>query len=90
MAARRALILTRTKNMVGAFHMPKLVFTNINTASDASGRQDFAVMGRLSAIDQGMRHIMRLLENGRFILARKPEALRKTVTPRTAGSSVLC
>ena len=47
------------KNMVGAFHMPKLVFTNINTLQTLPDCQFSAGMGEV--IKHGlirMRHIM--------------------------------
>ena len=70
------------KNMVGAFHMPKLVFTNINTLQTLPDNQFSAGMGEVikHGLIKDAAYYEWLLENAADIWARKPEALRKTVT----------
>ena len=68
--------------MVGAFHMPKLVFTNINTLQTLPDNQFSAGMGEVikHGLIKDAAYYEWLLENAADIWARKPEALRKTVT----------
>ena len=70
------------KNMVGAFHMPKLVFTNINTLQTLPDNQFSAGMGEVikHGLIKDAAYYEWLLENAADIWARKPDALRKTVT----------
>ena len=70
------------KNMVGAFHMPKLVFTNINTLQTLPDNQFSAGMGEVikHGLIKDAAYYEWLLENAADIWGRKPEALRKTVT----------
>lgn len=70
------------KNMVGAFHMPKLVFTNINTLQTLPDNQFSAGMGEVikHGLIKDAAYYEWLLENAADIWARKPEALRKTAT----------
>ncbi|MFQ8841065.1 MAG: 3-dehydroquinate synthase family protein [Clostridium fessum] len=82
LAARRALILTRTKIWLARFHMPKLVFANINTLQTLPDNQFSAGMGEVikHGLIKDAAYYEWLLENAADIWARKPEALRKTVT----------
>ena len=43
---KQALILMPTKNMVGAFHMPRLVYTNLNTLFNPAKRAVLLWNGR--------------------------------------------
>ncbi len=70
------------KNMVGAFHMPKLVFTNINTLQTLPNNQFSAGMGEVikHGLIKDAAYYEWLIENSTSIWERKPEFLRKTVT----------
>lgn len=70
------------KNMVGAFHMPKLVFTNINTLQSLPDNQFSAGMGEVikHGLIKDSAYYEWLISNSADIWARKPEVLRKTVT----------
>ena len=63
--------------MVGAFHMPKLVFTNINTLQTLPDNQFSAGMGEVikHGLIKDAAYYEWLLENAADIWARKPEAL---------------
>ncbi len=70
------------KNMVGAFHMPKLVFTNINTLQTLPDNQFSAGMGEVikHGLIKDSAYYEWLIDNSGDIWARKPDVLRKTVT----------
>ena len=70
------------KNMVGAFHMPKLVFININTLRTLPNNQFSGGMGEVikHGLIKDLAYYEWLIENSDDIWARKPETLRKTVT----------
>ena len=70
------------KNMVGAFHMPKLVYTNVSVLRTLPDNQFSAGMGEVikHGLIKDAAYYEWLLENAADIWARKPEALRKTVT----------
>lgn len=72
LAARRALILTRTKIWLGAFHMPKLVFTNINTLQTLPDNQFSAGMGEVikHGLIKDAAYYEWLLESGRYLGAK--------------------
>ena len=70
------------KNMVGAFHMPKLVYANVSALKTLPPEQFSAGMGEVikHGLIKDAAYYEWLLENAADIWARKPEALRKTVT----------
>ena len=70
------------KNMVGAFHMPKLVYANVSALKTLPPEQVSAGMGEVikHGLIKDAAYYEWLLENAADIWARKPEALRKTVT----------
>lgn len=70
------------KNMVGAFHMPRLVFTNINTLQTLPDIQFSAGMGEVlkHGLIRDAAYFDWLLENAGAIWKREPEVLCKTVT----------
>lgn len=70
------------KNMVGAFHMPRLVFTNINTLQTLPDIQFSAGMGEVlkHGLIRDTAYFDWLLENAGAIWKREPEVLCKTVT----------
>lgn len=69
------------KNMVGAFHMPRLVYTNIGTLNTLPDCQFSAGMGEVLKHglikDRGYYHW--LTEHAEEIWSKEPEALRQTV-----------
>lgn len=69
------------KNMVGAFHMPRLVYTNIGTLNTLPDCQFSAGMGEVIKHglikDRGYYHW--LTEHAEEIWSKEPEALRQTV-----------
>ena len=70
------------KNMVGAFHMPKLVYANVSALKTLPPEQFSAGMGEVikHGLIKDAAYYEWLLENAADIWARKPDALRKTVT----------
>lgn len=69
------------KNMVGAFHMPKLVYTNIGTLRTLPDNQFSAGMGEVikHGLIKDSGYYQWLLEHAEAIWNREPEALKKTV-----------
>lgn len=69
------------KNMVGAFHMPKLVYTNINTLQTLPDCQFSAGMGEVikHGLIRDSSYYEWLSENASSIWQREPAALRKMV-----------
>ena len=70
------------KNMVGAFYQPKLVYMNLHTLHDLPQEHFYAGLGEIlkHGLIKDAAYYEWLLENAADIWARKPEALRKTVT----------
>ncbi|MGI6053603.1 MAG: 3-dehydroquinate synthase [Clostridium sp.] len=69
------------KNMVGAFHMPRLVFTNINTLQTLPDIQFSAGMGEVlkHGLIRDATYFDWLLEHAEQIWNREPDALCQTV-----------
>jgi 3-dehydroquinate synthase len=69
------------KNMVGAFHMPKLVYMNLSTLKDLPGRQYFAGMGEVlkSALLKDASFYEWLINNFYEIGDREPEIIEEMV-----------
>jgi len=70
------------KNMVGAFHMPKLVYMNLGTLSSLSERQFSAGMAEIikHGLIQDRAYFEWLMENYDSIMARNYESLRCMVS----------
>ncbi len=69
------------KNMVGAFHMPRLVFTNINTLQTLPDIQFSAGMGEVlkHGLIRDASYFDWLLEHAEHIWNREPDVLCQTV-----------
>lgn len=72
---------SKCKNMVGAFHMPKLVYMNLSVLKDLDGRQYFAGMGEVlkSALLKDASFYEWLINNFYEIGDREPEILEEMV-----------
>lgn len=70
------------KNMVGAFHMPKLVYTNVSVLKTLPRDQFSAGMGEVikHGLIRDREYFWWLLENREKILALDPEACRIMIT----------
>lgn len=69
------------KNMVGAFHMPRLVYMNLSVLKTLSDRQFSAGMAEIikHGLIKNADYFRWLKENRQEILARSPEALRTMI-----------
>lgn len=69
------------KNMVGAFHMPRLVYMNLSTLKDLNGRQYFAGMAEVlkSALLKDASFYEWLLTNLYEICDREPQTVEEMV-----------
>ena len=69
------------KNMVGAFHMPKLVYINVGVLKTLSGEQFSAGMGEV--IKHGMirdrEYFEWILANKEAVKAREPETMKQLI-----------
>ena len=69
------------KNMVGAFHMPRLVYMNLSTLKDLPGRQYFSGMGEVikSALLKDASFYEWIINNFYEIGDREPEIIEEMV-----------
>jgi len=69
------------KNMVGAFHMPKLVYANVSVLKTLTDEQFSAGMGEVikHGLIRDKKYYEWLLENREAIKAREPEILKELV-----------
>lgn len=69
------------KNMVGAFHMPKLVYTNVSALKTLSGEQFSAGMGEVikHGLIRDREYYRWILENREAVKARDPEICKTLI-----------
>ena len=69
------------KNMVGAFHMPRLVYMNLSVLKDLPGRQYFAGMAEVlkSALIKDGKFYEWLINNFYEICQREPEIIEEVI-----------